>query len=75
MAWKFNFCSPYLSNDPIINANRAAQVLEVLLMLIAYICISTFFSFFKRQTDSSTYLIDEDLKKQPKIMKDKGGYW
>ena len=46
MAWYFNFCSPAIPNDPLINVNRKFQTGCLLFFMVLYIVAHIYYKFF-----------------------------
>lgn len=43
MAWYFDFCSPYVPNDPVINFHRKFQAGEIIILMIMYMAVHTYY--------------------------------
>lgn len=51
MTWYFNFCSPALPNDAILNANRRYQTACLATFMFVYIGILVYYKFYGNDED------------------------
>ena len=46
MTWNFNFCAPSVPNDPSLEFHRTFQISALLVLLLIYVIIHTYYFIF-----------------------------
>ncbi len=49
MSWYFNFCSPHLPNDPVINLHRYVQTGTLAAFMLIYVIVHIYYKICKQQ--------------------------